>query len=35
MVEYFQNKYSVARNFGDGKDTSDEITQLSLLPGVK
>jgi hypothetical protein len=40
LAEYLRNKYAdegtVARHFGDGgEEMSDEITQQTLLPGVK
>ncbi len=41
MEEYFRRKYAddtaaPARHFGDGgEDMTDEITQQTLLPGVK
>lgn len=40
VEEYFRKKYAdeatVARHFGEGgEDMTDEITQQTLLPGVK
>ena len=40
VEEYFRKKYAdeatVTRHFGDGgEDMTDEITQQTLLPGVK
>lgn len=40
VEEYFRKKYAdeniASRHFGDGgEDMSDEITQQTLLPGVK